>query len=158
MAGAGASGYRDPVNDAVLVPVEVPLVGDPRLKHWAKVVDSVDESRSTGYAYGGAFIAAGGIQDVPAGAVLIVYGERGSRGNPRPEAKLYTVNADGTLSHEQTASGRAWARTLRDRVADLLHGPRPVAAPELAWDEALSRYTTDALLEELDRRGRSVGP
>jgi hypothetical protein len=144
--------------EPVLVPVEVPLVGDARLKNWAKVVDSVDESRSTGYAFGGYFIAAGGIQDVPAGATMIVYGEKGSRANPRPEVKVYTVNADGTLSHEQTATGRAWARTIRDRVADLVDGPDLPDAVDVTAANELAGYSTDALIAELERRGRRVEP
>jgi hypothetical protein len=144
------------MSEPVLVPVEIPLVGDERLKNWAKVVDSVDESRSTGFAFGGYFISAGGIQDVPSGSVVIVYGEKGSRANPRPEARVYTVNADGTLSHEQSATGRAWARTIRDRVSDLLSGVSIGEDPELGWDHRLGRYATAALIEELERRGRRV--
>lgn len=140
------------------VAVEVPLVGDPRLKNWAKVVESVDDSRSTGYAFGGYFIAAGGIQDVPAGSVLIVYGEKGSRSNPRPEVRVYTVNNDGTLSHEQTASGRAWARTIRDRVGELVAGPAPEIEAQLAWDQELTRYSSEALSQELERRSRDASP
>jgi hypothetical protein len=140
------------MTDPVLVPVEVPVVGDARLKSWAKVVDSVDDSRSSGWAFDGAFIATGGIQDVPAGSVIIVYGEKGSRANPRPEVRVYTANADGTLSHEQSAQGRAWARTIRDRVAELLDGAAPVAPAALGWDPDLSRYSTAALQEELERR------
>ena len=86
--------------DPVLVAVEVPLVGDARLKNWAKIVDSVDEARSSGYAFGGYFVSTGGVQDVPSGAVMIVYGEQGSRANPRQEVRVYRVNSDGTLSHE----------------------------------------------------------
>jgi hypothetical protein len=141
------------MSEDVLVAVEVPLVGDARLKNWAKVVDSVDESRSSGYAFGGNFIATGGIQDVPAGSVLIVYGEKGSRGNPRPEVKVYTANSDGTLTHEQSATGRAWARTIRDRVADLVHGSTAPAAGAMPWDPALTAYSAEALEEELRRRG-----
>ena len=144
------------MSDPVLVAVKVPLVGDVRLKSWAKVVESVDDSRSTGYAFGGFFIATGGIQDVPAASVLIVYGEKGSRANPRPEVKVYTVNSDGTLSHEQSASGRAWARTIRDRVADLVTGSSPGEGIVLDRDPDLSRYSTAALIEELERRGRDV--
>jgi hypothetical protein len=137
-----------------LVAVEVPLVGDARLKSWAKIVDSVDDSRSSGWAFDGAFIATGGIQDVPAGSVVIVYGEKGSRANPRPEVRVYTANADGTLSHEQSAQGRAWARTIRDRVTELLGEAPPEAPAGLGWDPDLARYSTAALQEELDRRSR----
>lgn len=133
-----------------IVAVEIPLVGDERLKTWAKVVESVDETKSSGWAYAGEFIATGGIQDVAAGSVVLVYGERGSRTNPRPQAAVYVVHADGTLSHHGEASGKAWARTLRDTVADLL-------ADDLtpAWDEVvdLSVVPDEELLAEIRRRG-----
>jgi hypothetical protein len=135
----------------VTVAVEVPLVGDARLKNWAKVVTNVDPDQNGGWAYDGEFIAAGGIQDVTAPSVLLVYGERGSRGDPRPEARLYLVNTDGTLTLHSTAVGRAWARTLRDSVVELLErdSPFPVERP---WDENLIGYSDDALRAELARR------
>jgi hypothetical protein len=139
----------------VTVAVEVPLVGDARLKNWAKVVTNVDPDQSGGWAYDGEFIAAGGIQDVAAPSVLLVYGERGSRADPRPEAHLYLVNTDATLSLHATASGRAWARTLRDPVIELLDRdkPLPVHRP---WDEGLIGYSDEALRQELERRAGSA--
>lgn len=133
-----------------IVAAEIPLVGDPRLKSWAKVVVSVDESKSSGWAFVGEFIATGGIQDVAAGSVVLVYGEKGSRANPRPMASLYTVNADTTLTHHADANGRAWARTLRDEVADLLSTDLTPA-----WYEVvdLSLVPDDELLAEARRRG-----
>ena len=104
----------------MLVAIEVPLVGDERHKNWAKVVESVDTSRASGWAYEGPFVATGGIQDVPAPCVLLVYGEKGSRANPQVTAKVYTTNPDGTLSFEVEAKGKAWARTLRDTIERLL--------------------------------------
>ena len=132
-----------------IVAVDIPEVGDERLKSWAKVVESVDESKSTGWAFVGAFIATGGIQDVAVGSVVLVYGERGSRANPRPTAAVYTVNADSTLSHEAEASGQAWARTLRDRVAELVSEElRPaVTFPDL------TDVPDEVLLAEVHRRG-----
>ena len=62
----------------VTVPIHVPLVGDERHKNWAKIIYSVDPSKDSGWAFEGDFIAVGGIQDVPAGSVMIVYGEKGS--------------------------------------------------------------------------------
>jgi len=100
----------------VVVAVEVPLVGDERHKNWAKVIVDVDTSKSSGWAFDGAFVAAGGVQDVPAGSVLLVYGERGSRANPQSAARVYTVNSDATLTFQAEAKGQAWARTLRDPV------------------------------------------
>jgi hypothetical protein len=136
--------------DAPIVAVDVPLVGDHRRKHWAKVVYEVDQSKSSGWAFVGDFINDGGIQDVPAGSVLLIYGETGSRTNPHPEVKVYTVNPDSTISMETEASGRAWARTIRDTVERLLDADRPV---HLDWQPELTTFSDDALAEELHRRG-----
>ncbi len=138
----------DPV---VTVAIEVPLVGDQRRKNWAKVVDSVDPNKASGWAYEGSFIATGGIQDVEAPCVILVYGERGSRANPQIEARVYVANTDGTLSHHATATGRAWARTLRDPVAELLE-EAPAAAQQRPWDPMLTAYSDEALKQELTRR------
>jgi len=135
----------------VIVAVDVPLVGDERHKNWAKVVENVDSSRSSGWAFDGSFVAAGGIQDVPAGSVLLVYGERGSRANPQSAARVYTVNADATLSLEAEAKGQAWARTLRDTIERLLGSERSVLD--------LSHLPDEALADELRARGWQVeGP
>ena len=136
----------------VLVAVEIPLVGDERGKNWAKIVNNVDDSLATGWAFDGEFIATGGIQDVPAGAVLLVYGEKGSRANPAIEAIVYTVNSDSTLSPRATARGRAWARTLRDPIEDLLVEQQAAPIQQLDWQPELMRYSRDALREELSRR------
>ena len=135
-----------------MVAVEVPLVGDARHKNWAKIIENVDETKSNGWAFDGEFIAAGGIQDVPVGSIVMVYGERGSRANPQIEAKVFVANGDGTLSHEKSASGRAWARTLRDRVSELLHDPHQAPPKGLAWDTALMGYSDEAIIEEMRRR------
>ena len=136
-----------------IVAVEIPFAGDERRKNWAKVVHSVDPTKSSGWAFVGDFIASGGIQDVPSGSVLLVYGERGSRANPAPEARIYTVNPDSTLSHHASARGKAWARTLRDEVERLLDVDRPV---HLDWQPALETFSDEALAEELTRRGWSM--
>jgi hypothetical protein len=136
----------------ILVPIDVPLVGDERHKNWAKIVTNVDESLTSGWAFEGDFIATGGIQDVPIGSVLLVYGERGSRNNPRIEARLLRVNADGTMSHISNAKGRAWARTLRDDVVRLLGDEDETPTAERPWGPELLQYSTEALQEELRRR------
>ena len=136
------------VSDSVLVPVEIPLLGDERHKNWAKIVENVDTSKTTGWAYDGPFVATGGIQDVPSGSVLLVYGERGSRANPQIAAAIYTVNPDATLSLEAEAKGKAWARTLRDPVEKSLG---IVAGPP-----DLSHLADETLAEELQLRGWRV--
>ena len=140
------------MGDTVRVAVEVPMVGDERLKHWAKVVEHVDVSQSSGWAFEGTFIAAGGIQDVDAPCVVLVYGERGSRANPTSEARVFLANTDGSLSHHGTATGRAWARTLRDKVAELLDRGAPLEAGQREWDPSLMAYSDEALRRELERR------
>jgi len=139
--------------EVVLVAVTVPAVGDERRKNWAKIVTSVDESHSSGWAYEGEFIATGGIQDVPVGSVILIYGERGSRANPSAEARVYTANADGTLSHQATVKGRAWARTLRDRVAELVDEQTDAPLGSRPWHPELMSFADEALVEELRRRG-----
>ena len=77
------------MDQGVMVAIEVPLLGDGRRKNWAKIVTDVDEGRSDGWAYEGEFIEVGGIQDVMAPSVLLIYGEKGSRANPLIDARVY---------------------------------------------------------------------
>ena len=140
----------------VMVAVDIPLLGDERHKNWAKIVYSVDESKDSGWAFEGDFIAVGGIQDVPAGSVLMIYGEKGSRANPQITAQVFTVNADATLTSQAAARGRAWARTLRDRVIELLSEPTNEPPGQQDWGPELVLFTDQALLEELRRRGHQV--
>ncbi|HJQ91095.1 MAG TPA: hypothetical protein VJ950_05265 [Acidimicrobiia bacterium] len=136
------------MGEMVMVAVDVPQVGDERHKNWAKVVESVDDTRASGWAFDGPFVATGGIQDLPMGATLLVYGERGSRANPQITARVYTVNPDSTLTLEAEAKGKAWARTLRDPVERCLGAD--ARAPDLS-------FISDELLAlELKSRGWNV--
>jgi hypothetical protein len=134
------------------VAVEIPLVGDERRKNWAKTVTNVDDSLATGWAFDGEFIATGGIQDVEPGSVVLVYGEKGSRAHPAIEARVYTVNSDATLSLRASARGRAWARTLRDTIEDLLAEVGEAPIERLGWSPDLIRYSDEAIAEESNRR------
>jgi hypothetical protein len=140
--------YPRVVSERLLVPVEVPYAGDERHKNWAKLVDAVDTAKSSGWAYQGPFVAVGGIQDLPIGSILLVYGERGSRANPQIAARVYTVNADATLSLEAEAKGKAWARTLRDPIEQRLGMERP------GLD--LTHLEDQTLADELRARGWKV--
>lgn len=135
----------------MIVAVSVPQLGDARRRHWAKLVTEVDESKATGWAYQGEFVADGGTQDVPVGALLLLYGERGSSANPQPVAALYSVGADSSLTLEAEASGRAWARTLRDRALDILKQAKG-RVPDLSSVESRQ------LADELSGRGWKVEP
>ena len=151
-----AAGTVASMESVAIIPVEIPLLGDERGKNWARLVSAVDESKATGWAFDGEFVAPGGIQDVPAGGVVLVYGERGSRANPRIQAAVYVANADGTLSEQAAARGRAWARTLRDEVVRLLNDDIPSPIPNRDWEPSLVGFTDHALVEELERRGYRV--
>jgi hypothetical protein len=140
------------MEEPIIVAVDVPIVGDDRRKNWAKIVTNVDESLATGWAFEGEFIATGGIQDVPIGSILLLYGEKGSRTNPQVEAQVLRVNNDGTTSHLTTVKGRAWARTLRDEVVELLADTEGAPITQRAWAPELLQYSTEALEEELRRR------
>ncbi|MCL1594356.1 MAG: hypothetical protein M3132_08405 [Actinomycetia bacterium] len=139
----------------ILVPIDVPLVGDERHKNWAKIVTNVDESLTSGWAFEGDFIATGGIQDVPIGSIILAYGERGSRANPQIEARVLKVHSDGTFSLVASAKGRAWARTLRDGIVAMIADAEETPIEQLEWDQSLLRYSENALREELNRRGLS---
>ena len=137
--------------DQILVAVEVPQLGDARRRHWAKLVREVDETKATGWAYLGDFVADGGVADLPVGGLLLLYGERGSAQNPQVEAALYVISSDSTLTLEQRATGRAWARTLRDRAGELLD-------QSAGRDPDLSAIDSGFLVHELTRRGFRVEP
>jgi hypothetical protein len=141
------------MEEPIIVAVDVPLVGDERKKNWAKIVTGVDDTLATGWAYEGEFIATGGIQDVPVGSVILSYGERGSRANPQIEAKVLVVNNDATVSLVATAKGRAWARTLRDQVVELMAEADQTPIVLRVWDPTLTQYSDDAITEEIRRRG-----
>lgn len=136
------------MDDRVLMAVDVPLLGDERHKNWAKIVESVDSSKSSGWAFDGPFVATGGIQDIPAGSVLLVYGERGSRANPQITARVFTVNADAMISLETEAKGKAWARTIRDTVE------RCLGMEKEPLD--LTYLSDDLMADELRARGWRV--
>ena len=56
------------------------------------------------------------------------------------------------MSHHGTATGRAWARTLRDAVVELLERDTPMEAATREWDPSLMGYSDEALRHELQRR------
>ncbi len=150
--------YPVGMDEMILVAVDVPIVGDERRKNWAKIVTNVDESLASGWAFEGDFIATGGIQDVPIGSIILAYGERGSRTNPQVEAQVLKINNDGTVTLRASAKGRAWARTLRDQIVELLQEQSEAPIEQRAWDPALLAYSDAALQEELRRRDRVEPP
>ena len=66
---------------------------------------------------------------------------------------MFVVNPDSTLSEHGQAKGKAWARTLRDPISDLLTDELPT---HREWDVVLLGFSDHALAEELVRRGWTV--
>ena len=77
---------------------------------------------------------------------------RSISGRRRRRAVSGSANTDGTLSLHATATGRAWARTLRDTVVELLESDVAIVVPAREWGPELMEYSDDALRTELERR------
>ena len=135
----------------ILVAVDVPLVGDERHKNWAKVVANVDPSKPqagrTKATSSPPVASKTSLQDRSCSSTA----SEGVAPTLLLRLAVYTANADGTLSPEARASGRAWARTLRDNVQDLLHRGTPIPH-ELDWSPSLMQYSDEAIREEVRRR------
>ena len=63
------------------------------------------------------------------------------------------ANNDATVSLVATAKGRAWARTLRDQVIELMAEADQAPIVLRGWDPTLTQYSDDAITEEIRRRG-----
>ncbi len=57
-----------------------------------------------------------------------------------------------TLAPARNGDRPAWARTLRDTVADLVASDLPIGSASHGWDVQLMGYSTEALRDELGRR------
>ena len=104
--------------------VEIPAVFDIRHKAWAKHVTKVDTRLQSGYAFGGRFLTMGAKADLPEGAYVLVYEERGSMKRWDAHVDLYRV-AEGALQptgvRAQVPMGRMWALEVRDAVTKLVN-------------------------------------
>lgn len=132
-----------------LVKVQIPPARDLRWRSWAKLVEGVDRSKKDGYAFTGRFLQRGRLDELPAGALVLLYDERGSRRYHQPCVTLQQVGGDGSLSPVEDAQGPIeaegwdWALKMRDRVAAVLEGPPP---------SPLAQAATEELARELARR------
>jgi hypothetical protein len=131
-----------------------PGIGDGRFKSWQKIVESVDTSKTNGFAFvGDCFLRCGELYEFPTGTYIIVYGEDGSRAHHYPCVALYRV-VDGTdYKLERLGTweclGLNWALEIRDEVSAII-------GEEVPPDDPLKECDTDMLLGELSRRGITV--
>ena len=125
---------------APLVRVEVPEALD-KWKSWAKLLQRVDTSRKDGYAFEGPWLRRGRLDELPVGALVLLYDEVGSRRYHIPYVHVVRVEPDGTLalvSDEEgplRAKGWDWALLLRDRVARLLGSSKTRPLAGMATDD-----------------------
>src|SRR5690606_33542896 len=116
--------------------VEIPAKRDDRKKAWAKALESVDVTKSNGYAFLGNWLRRGEKAELPIGSFVLTYDEPGSMKNWYPEVVLYRVTEDGLeVAHEYKGDygERSWALAVRDRIAEILaesrgETPNPLAA------------------------------
>ena len=133
--------------------VQIPAKKDDRKKSWAKVLESVDITKSNGYAFVGNWLRRGEKAELPIGSYVLTYDEPGSMKNWYPLVKLYRVTPDGleaVLEYEGEIGERSWALAVRDRIAEILaesrgETPNPLAA-----------FGDEELIAELQRRGYTI--
>lgn len=113
-----------------LVKVSIPAPADSRWRSWGKLVEGVDRRRKDGNAFRGPWVRRGRLEELPAGSLVLLYDQVGSRRHHRPTARVMRVEGDGRLApaHDGQgpleAQGWDWALLLRDRVAALLEEAR----------------------------------
>lgn len=97
---------------------------DTRFQSWAKVVESVDQNKTNGYAFRGEFINEGDVEIEIKPTVFLTMTTRGSRKYQTRTYNVIVMNADGTLELvtdiQTTDEERGWALRLRDPIASLL--------------------------------------
>src|SRR5690606_35513908 len=133
--------------------VEIPAKKDDRKKSWAKALESVDVTKSNGYAFVGNWLRRGEKAELPVGSFVLTYDEPGSMKNWYPEVVLYRVTEDGLeMVHEYKGDyrERSWALSVRDDIAAILAESQGEAPNPLAG------YSDEELITELQRRGYTV--
>jgi len=129
--------------------VRIPAHGDERFKRWAKVLSEVKTDAANGFGFIGQFLLVGRLADLPEGAVVVVYAEKGSRKHREPWVKLYRVE-NGELVEQAEVLSEEWAFALRDKARQLLQNAKPV--PQELRDavaELVSKYGTAAVEQAL---------
>lgn len=128
---------------------------DRRFKSWAKWVDSVDESKTDGYAFVGGFISPGTIEvEIGQPRLILAQATSGSAKYNYPYYALIRLEADGTLTNLNiTDNGEklGWAIRMKPRVSQALN--------ELNLLEPVSDlfgFQDEELIGELTRRGYHV--
>lgn len=123
-----------------------------RHKAWAKIISSVDKSKSNGYAFGGKFVKVNQLVEVPDDSFVLCYQELGSNKNKEPEITLYQCKNEKLITVIDGISGWDWALKIRDDVAELIEGKKEKDVS----NSDLSKFSNEELIEELKNRGISI--
>src|SRR5690606_39631376 len=86
--------------------VEIPAKRDDRKKAWAKALESVDVTKSNGYAFVGNWLRRGEKAELPIGSFVLTYDAPGSMKNWYPVVKLYRVTPDRSEEHTSELQSR----------------------------------------------------
>jgi len=111
--------------DEILARVaEVEGEPDSRFRHWVKRVDSVDQNKTSGYAFAGEFINEGTVEVEIKPSVYLVKTVRGSRKYQTATYNVVVMDQDGNLTLTDirtTDTERGWALRIRDKVAEMVN-------------------------------------
>ncbi len=114
-----------------------------KLKKWAKIVKSVDQSKSNGYAFIGDFINAEQKYELEIGTYIMQYGEFYSE----TKVRLLQITPDGLEQIKEWGEldKSDWALSCRDEIAELISQKQNI--------NPLEKFSNEELLAELQRRG-----
>jgi len=128
--------------------VTIPESLDSRKKTWRKRLQSVDKSKSNGFAFIGEWLRAGEQAELEVGAFVLAYDEPGSMKNWYPQVRLFKVTDQGleeVFSWKGDYGKRSWALAVRDEIANMLAS---TSDPKVLRAELLQRK--EQLQKELD--------
>ena len=122
-------------------------------KQWIKRLDSVDTSKSDGYAFAGSFERFGETVEITADTWYLVFGTDQTRSGHVTQQRVDLYRASATTGDvEQIGTwdlGRApgWALRCRDEIAAILAGPPSAESLRAEREQLLARVAEiDGLL------------
>ena len=137
--------------------VMIPEALDERKKTWRKHLESVDKTRTNGYAFVGDWLRAGEREELEVGSFILCYDEPGSMKNWYPVVRLFKVGIENDLDEVYRWEGdfreRSWALAVRDDIAAIL---AEAQGQEPEEESPLAGFSDQELIAELERRGYAV--
>ena len=128
------------------------LTLDRRFKSWVKWVDSVDTSKTNGYAFVGDFVKDGTIEiEVGQPRLLLAQATSGSMKYNSAYYQIVKLNEDGSLTAldiSDNDQNLGWALRIRDSVKNVLD-----SISNTEPENPLTQFSNEELLAEIKRRG-----